>query len=151
MVISIDLEKWQWIFYVAAIIVGIFLIWFIYKKIRHFLRGVRWSSEEKGEIQKRWSSIKSLIDAGTETGFRVAILEADKLFDFALKQRFMPGETLAERLKYAVYKYPNLKRVWWAHKMRNDLVHESTFAVSESLAKRVVREYETALKELGAL
>jgi len=151
MIISIDLEKWQWIFYVAIVIVGIFLLWRGYKKIRHFFRGRKWAVGDKNEIWRRWAEIKRLMESGAETGLKMAILEADKLLDYALKQRLMPGETLADRLKYAVYKYPNLRRVWWAHKMRNDLVHESTFSVSESLAKRVVGEYEVAIKELGAL
>ncbi len=151
MIISIDLEKWQWFFYAAAVIVAIFLIVWLYKKIKHFFRKQAWSGDERGEVLKRWQEIEKHLESGVESGYRLAILEADKLLDHALKQKFMPGNTLAERLKYAVYKYPNLRKVWWAHKVRNDLVHESTFALSEKVAKSAIRSFEEALRELGAL
>ena len=150
-IIEINLEKWQWFFYLVAIIVALFLIVWLYKKVHHFFRAMVWSKEEKDLIRKRWNEIEKHLESGAESGFRLAILEADKLLDYVLKQRFMPGETLAERLKYAQYKYPKLQKVWWAHKVRNDLVHEATFTVSENLAKKVINSFREALREIGAL
>lgn len=151
MIIEINLETWQWIFYFAAVIVGIFLVVFLYKFFKHFLRGMGWEKKEKDVIQKRWAEITKYINEDNEMGFRVAILEADKLLDHALKQKFFAGNTLAERLKLAQYKYPGLRRVWLAHRLRNDLAHEPTFTLSKGVAEDAIKEYERALKELGAL
>jgi len=71
--------------------------------------------------------------------------------DHVLKAMAMPGTTLGERLKSAQYKYPKLSKVWWAHKIRNQLVHEASFSVNHRTAKSAIHEFEKALKELGVL
>jgi len=84
-------------------------------------------------------------------GAKLALLEADNLLDSGLKSIMMPGETLGERLKVAGYKYPNLKNVWWAHKLRNQLAHESSFQISQRQARQALDEFERALKTLNIL
>jgi hypothetical protein len=63
----------------------------------------------------------------------------------------MPGMTLGERLKMAQYKYPKLKNVWWAHKIRNQLVHEASFQLSTRMASQALDEFEKAFKILNLL
>lgn len=86
-----------------------------------------------------------------DMGVKLAVIEADNLLDAALKSLVMPGDTLGERLKVACYKYPKLKNVWWAHKLRNNLVHDHSFRLHSSEAKRALGEFEKALKELKIL
>ncbi len=81
----------------------------------------------------------------------MAIVEADKLLDSSLKSMTIPGETLGERLKFASYKYPELRKVWFAHKLRNQLVHEASFEISVGQAKSALHEYKKALKVLHVL
>ncbi|MBU0540453.1 hypothetical protein KKF59_02815 [Patescibacteria group bacterium] len=102
------------------------------------------------EIQRRWKMIRETAKQGT-MGAKVAIMEADTLLDSALKSMTMPGQTLGERLKMACYKYPNLKKVWWAHKLRNQLVHEATFQLGSRQAHQALDEFEKALKTLNLL
>jgi len=79
------------------------------------------------------------------------LLKADNLFDDVLKSVGFGGSTLGERLKVASYKYPKLREVWEAHKIRNRLVHESEFELSLSQTKRAIEIFKRALKNLGAI
>ena len=84
-------------------------------------------------------------------GAKIAIMEADALLDSALKSMSMPGTSMADRLRVARYKYPKLNNVWWAHKLRNQLVHESSFQLGSRQAKQALEEYERAFKTMNLL
>lgn len=127
-----------------------FLVWII-NLLRRFLRRPELEGLDRKGIQTRWQEIESMLGKGSEMTDKVAILEADKLLDHALKAMAMPGTTLGERLKVATYKFPKLQRVWWSHKLRNQLVHEASFSVSHRSAKSAVDGFKNALKELGVL
>jgi len=102
------------------------------------------------QIRHQWEEIEQ-ISSQSKMGAKMAIVEADKLLDAVLKSMAMPGQTLGERLKFACYKYADLKRVWFAHRLRNQLVHETTFEIGDRDARAAVAEYKRALKTLHVL
>jgi hypothetical protein len=102
------------------------------------------------QIKRQWGEIEQ-IASQSRMGQKMGIVEADKLLDAVLKSMAMPGQTLGERLKFACYKYPDLKKVWFAHRLRNQLVHEATFEISDHDARSAVSEYKRALKILHVL
>lgn len=130
---------------VGLAVVGILLQRLIASMQRPDLHGL---SREK--IKSTWEEIEKSSGMGM-MGAKLAVIEADKLLDGVLKSMFIPGETLGERLKAAQYSYPNIKNVWSAHKLRNQLVHDSTFEITSSQARRALADFKTALHVLHAL
>ncbi|MDF1496600.1 MAG: hypothetical protein P1P90_00890 [Patescibacteria group bacterium] len=128
------------------ILVIVALIWLKNKLTRPELYGMT-----REQVEKRWKQIVSTSKMNGDMGLKLSIIEADNLLDAALKSLVMPGETLGERLKVACYKYPRLKNVWWAHKLRNNLVHDHSFQIRSGEAKRALGEFEKALRELKVL
>jgi hypothetical protein len=136
------------------------------------LRGLRWlillpfsgvkggktksrqsASVDTQEVTKRWSDIQTSIGLGGATHFGSAVVAADKLLDYVLRQKGYAGETMGERLRAA---QPDLtsetyNQVWQAHKLRNTLVHEIEGEVLSFQAKEAITSFEKGLKELGAL
>lgn len=102
------------------------------------------------QIKIKWTEIMKTADQGT-MGAKLALIEADKLLDHVLKSMMMPGETLGERLKMAAYKYPAIKNVWPAHKLRNQLVHDSAFELRSGEARRALSDFHDALRTLRVL
>ena len=131
-------------------VIFVFLVYRAYWAIVGFFRGREYDLD-KGGIKKRWEEIEKLLNQPGEMNYKLAVLEADKLLDYILKSMSMPGKDLGERLRFACFKYNGLKRVWWAHALRNQLVHEATFSLNYGTAKRAVKTFETAFKQLGAL
>lgn len=129
-----------------AFIVLAVLIW----KLKRALSRPELYGMTREEIAKRWQQVRLTAKQGT-MGAKVAVMEADTLLDSALKSLSMPGMSLGERLKVACYKYPNLRSVWWAHKLRNQLVHEASFQLSQHQANSALDEFERALKTLNLL
>ena len=133
-----------------AVIITVFIIIAVLQ-LRRFLRRPELIDMDREGIKRRWEEVELMLRKHGEITDKIAILEADKLLDLVLKSMTMPGQTMGERLKIACYKYPRLQNVWWAHKLRNQLVHESSFAVSHNTARAAVRSYGRALKMLGLL
>lgn len=103
------------------------------------------------EIAKRWADVEKAVTMNGLMGAKLAVLEADNLLDAGLKSIMMPGDTLGERLKVACYKYPALQRVWWAHKLRNQIAHDASAQLTVRQAKLAIDEFEKALKVLNLL
>ena len=103
------------------------------------------------EIQKKWDSLTAISQQQGVMGLKMAIVEADSLFDGILKSLVMPGADMGERLRAACYKYPELKKVWGAHRLRNQIVHETTFQLDLYDGKEAMKAYERGLKVLRML
>ena len=86
---------------------------------------------------------------GGESDLKVAILEADKLLNDALREAGIVGIQLGDRLKKRATQIPNLNDLWHAHKLRNQIAHEPNFRLKRDLAERALGIYETAFKNLG--
>jgi len=139
--------------YLAMIVVAVVVLFVLASLIvvaRRFLSRPELHGMGREEIGRRWDEIER-IGAGSVMGGKMAIVEADKLLDTALKSMAIPGETLGERLKFAGYRYPELKKVWFAHRLRNQLVHETSFELSHAQAKKALADYRHALKTINVL
>ncbi len=136
--------------YVVAAFVVITVVALVIHKIVHAFTRPELAGMGRVRILETWAEIEKTSEQGL-MGAKLAVIEADKLLDAALKSMMMPGETLGERLKYAGYKYPDLKRVWPAHRLRNQLVHDSAFQISPRQAKGALADFHSALRTINVL
>jgi len=103
----------------------------------------------KRQLNKSWQKILSRLNKNDEANLRLALIEADNLFDDLLKQIKLPGESMADRLKYLdSSQVPNIDEIWQAHKLRNIVVHNPEYPITKNEIESGVRAYEKALKEL---
>lgn len=102
---------------------------------------------------EQWAGINRLAETSGASNFRMAVLEADKLFDTALKNLAVHGETMGERLKSAerLMDATTYNKVWQAHKLRNRLVHEIDDEVMSWEVKEALQEFEAGLRQLNVL
>lgn len=112
--------------------------------------------QEKGEGRKitanGWQEIAKLAQAGQESSWRLAVIEADKFFDEVLRRLGYSGETFNERLAQVhPSEIENINDVWNAHRIRNSLSHDVNFRLSEGEAKKAVAAYEKAMKDLDVI
>lgn len=129
------------------IIVGLLIVIGIATAFRALTRPTLEGLNSK-RLMEMWTEIEKTSDHGL-MGAKLAVVEADKLLDTVLRKLHFPGETMGERLKTAAYKYPNISKVWGAHKLRNQLVHDATFEITVRQAKSAVKDFHAALKELN--
>ncbi len=104
---------------------------------------------EKGPFREAWRDI--IEKASLEKTFALAVINADKLLDVALKKRNFICETIRERLISAKNTLSRRQRVWDAHKLRNRLVHDENVQLTRKKTLEALKGFESALKDLGAL
>lgn len=103
----------------------------------------------KQYYQDRWQTLQKLL-SNKET-WPLAVIDADKLLDDALRRSHYKGKSMGERLMTAQRDIHDNDAVWYGHKLRNRLVHESDVKLSEKDVKQALIGIRGALKDLGAL
>lgn len=110
----------------------------------------RRSGLDHAYYQAQWQKIEKIKGQGGHVG-QMAVMEADKLLDQALKARGFAGDTMGERLKSANKAFMNANAIWDAHKLRNRLAHEQNVSLNNMTVDNALRNLKNGLKDLGAL
>jgi hypothetical protein len=103
------------------------------------------------KYRKRWLEIERELRRDDIRSYQMTVLEADKLLDNALKECGAAGGTMGERLKAKQADWTNANAVWSAHKLRNQIVHETDLRLSYDDARRALAGFKRALKDVGAI
>src|SRR5882757_4368370 len=77
------------------------------------------------KYRSKWLAIENQLKRDEASSFHLSVLNADKLLDQALRERGIKGETMGERMKTIKDTWTNANAVWTAHKLRNQIAHES--------------------------
>jgi hypothetical protein len=112
----------------------------------------RFEVAENPETEKdsEWQDILDHMASDNESQWKLAIIDADKLLEDALRDADYDGETIGDRLKMAesMGGFTSLQDAWEAHKVRNRIAHESGFILTNREARRAVELYKNVLNNL---
>lgn len=103
------------------------------------------------KYQVKWLAIENSISRNNAASWQLAIMNADKLVDLALRERRFKGQTMGERMKSANAIWKNANHLWSAHKIRNQLAHEAEVRLNYEMTLRALTAFKQALKDLGAI
>jgi hypothetical protein len=137
---------------IAGIVVVIRRTNYLGLRVERFRNIVLKTNLPKETAKKQWAVIEDHFYRGDENDLKVAVIEADKLLEEALRESAVRGSSLGDRLKnLKPNQFPHLDEVWQAHRLRNDIVHQPTFKLKRDLAERALKIYEEALKNFRLL
>jgi len=106
----------------------------------------------KKRANDAWAIVQKHFFTGNANDLKVAIMSADNILNDALQYAGIRGVNLGERLKNLQRgQVPNLEDIWAAHKLRNEIAHETNFSLKRDMAERALDAYKIALKNLGVL
>jgi hypothetical protein len=117
---------------IAVVVIGVMIMKMKKRKL---------SGASRARIEQAWSHVVSLQDPVRR------VIEADKVLDIALGEAGFAG-TLGEKLKKAGPRLKNINDVWNAHKLRNQLAHESGARVSDAQANAAINTLRRAIDQL---
>ncbi len=158
----------SWPFVIIKIIVAIYCLVLIFNIIyisrelslfknraRQLLTGTQSKPESYRAISEMSGSVQMIeinkkINSSSSSDWKIAVIEADKLFDNALTKKGYPGSSVGEKLSQMVpADLPELyEDVWESHKIRNRIVHEPDFEITQSDARKIVGVLEKAVKKI---
>jgi hypothetical protein len=119
-----------------------------------FARGIlprKTSGLNVEKYRSEWLKIENSLDRNNKMTYQMAVLLADKLLDRAMRDSRIPGDTMGERLKTAKNRFTNINDIWFAHKLRNRIAHETDINLNFVVTKKALFIFKKALKELGAI
>lgn len=112
------------------------------------------AAKEGGESIKtsknpRWDMVVKYMNSGDESGWRLAVLEADTILEDLLEQLGFPGEGIGEKLKMLdKEKFRHISFAWDAHVVRNKVAHEGTaYILTLRESARVIGLYEQIFRD----
>lgn len=107
---------------------------------------------ERGRFAGKWERVIEKSRSKIPSDWKLAVIEADKLLDSALKLMGYTGDTMGDRLKQLdVLHFPDLNNFWAAHKIRNRIVHNPDYDIIQDEFNFALKTYEGALRDLNAI
>lgn len=104
------------------------------------------------KFDKKWQKILKRLKKGDESNLKLAVVEADKLFDNLLLRMGYNGKDMNERLNLMTSaQLSNLEEIQQAHKIRDRVVEEKYYGLSAEETEKAISAYEKAFKELMVL
>lgn len=117
-----------------------------------FSEAANTSAIPKKRLLKKWGEIKKKVEAGDDANLRLSVIEADKLFDGLLMRMGYHGNSMGERLeKITPAQFPRIQEIWDAHKIRNNIVHDTDYHPAREEVEKAIKTYEAVLEELEAI
>lgn len=124
-------------------------------RVRQFFTGTKAKPEQYEILESmpgtmQIAEINKKITSNSPSDWKIAIIEADKVFDKTLEKRNYVGGSVGDKLKEMVPgDLPDVyEEVWEAHKIRNRIVHEPDFEITQSEVRKIIGIYERAIKKL---
>jgi len=144
---------------ITSLLVSTFLMWLIIVLVKRsdatwWLRERAFASEFAygKSTNEQWDAIIKRLKKGDEANLKMAVIEADNLMDNILKRMGLPGADMAERLKQIKpEEVASVNKIWATHDIRNKIVHQSNFHLTQEEAEKAVGNIEEVLRELEYL
>lgn len=124
--------------------------WLQYKFLEDTTEFFSWQAYGAREISKKWDKIKKRIESGTESDYKLAIIDADDLLMEVLDSRGYDSEDFQGSIdKISRMMTVSTDEVLNAHEMRNSVVYNTDYMLSTDQAKKILDVYESAIKSIG--
>lgn len=131
------------LFLAAVIIIGAVMLIFVNRKSGKHLNVEHY--------RVKCLAIEHQLKPDEPSSYQLAVLNADKLVDQALRERGLKGKTMGERMQCGATLFSDRNGIWTAHKLRNTIAHEPEVKVTYDQASYALSCFRKALKDLGAI
>ena len=108
-----------------------------------------WQAYGLKEVNKKWKAIMKKVSLASEKNYKLAILEADDFLFEEMQDAEFKGGTFEEMAENAGKRVmTNWQDVLEAHKVRNLIVHETNYKLDLVQAKKILDDYNKAIKSI---
>ncbi len=104
-------------------------------------------------VKGKWAEIESLIKTKNPSSTKQAVIIADKVLEQIIKEA-TGTETMGEGLKLAkdlFSDYSIYDMAWKAHKVRNSMVHDTSYDPPYYIATQAIDQFKVVFKDLRLL
>lgn len=95
-----------------------------------------------------WSAVERALGEGTFSGYKIGVLETEKLFEELLEQKQIPGRNAERKLKYIARFLSLPDKLDYSRNIYERVVHEPHFEISREETKQVIMGYWQAMLDI---
>ncbi len=102
----------------------------------------------ENKLGLNWSAVEKALAEGTYSGYKIGVLETEKLFEKILKTKSIPGSTVERKIKY-VKRFLSLPdKLEYGRNVCERIIHEPHFEISREETKHVISGYWQAMLDI---
>lgn len=147
--------KLVFVVFTLFFLVGVFYFmtnssWLQYKFVEDAAEFFAWQSYGAKQLSKKLEKIKKKFQDGSQTDYKLAIIEAEDLLMEVLEERGYDRDTFEESIKAASRIISKISdQILAAHQIRNSIVYDPDFNLPGEQAKNIMSVYESAVNAIG--
>ena len=100
------------------------------------------------EYEKEWQLIEKLLNEGTISGYKIAVVETEKILQEVLNDKNFPGKNISAQIENARIVLENLDKLNYSRAMYNKIIKESDFDISSEDTKEIIAGYYKAISDI---
>jgi len=102
----------------------------------------------ENKLGLNWSAVERALAEGTFSGYKIGILETEKLWQEVLKNKSIPGSTPERKIKYIRKFLSLLDKLEYSRNVYERIIHEPHFEISREETKHVISGYWQAMLDI---
>ena len=100
------------------------------------------------KYQEYWSAVEKLLNEGISSGYKIAVIETEKILRMALNDKKFPGRNITEQIKNAEVVLKNPDKLSYSRAMYNKIINEPDFDISSEDIKEIESGYYMAVSDI---
>ena len=107
--------------------------------------------EEQAPLQKyekQWQLIEKLLNEGTMSGYKIAVVETEKILQAVLDDKNFPGKNISAQIENARTVLENFDKLNYSRAMYNKIIKETAFDISSEDTKEIIAGYYKAISDI---
>lgn len=102
----------------------------------------------ENKLGLNWSAVEKSLAEGTFSGYKIGILETEKLFNEFLKNKQIPGHKIENKIKY-IHRFLSLSdKLDYSRNNYERIINEPHFEISREETKQVISGYWQAMLDI---
>ena len=100
------------------------------------------------EYEKQWQLVEKLLNEGTASGYKIAVVETEKILQAVLNDKNFPGKDISAQIENARMVLENFDKLNYSRAMFNKIIKESDFDISAEDTKEIIAGYYKAISDI---
>ena len=103
------------------------------------------------KYQEYWDIVDRSLNEGTSSGYKVAIIETEKILLMVLDDRKIPGKSISEKIKNIELLIKNTDKLNYSRAICEKLIKEPGFSVSADETREIVAGYYKTISDIAKI
>lgn len=100
------------------------------------------------KYQEYWDIVDRALNEGTNSGYKMAIIETEKILLMSMDDKKIPGKNMPEKIKNIEILLENTDKLNYSRAIREKLIKDPGFSVSADETREIVAGYYKAISDI---